>query len=65
MDSEVTMPPNIAEEYMSCSKINIDNYIRTNEYRKAFRLLILCLERLNGEEKAQVIDYYSNNFPSR
>ncbi len=49
------------EKYISCSKVNIDNYIRKNEYRKAFGLLILFLERLDGEEKTQVIDYYSKN----
>ena len=64
-----------AEKYISRSIVNIDNYIRKNEYRKAFGLLILFLERLDGEEKAQVIDYYSKNmqqlggfyntFPSR
>jgi hypothetical protein len=63
------------EKYISDSKVNIDNYIRKNEYRKAFGLLILFLERLDGEEKTHVIDYYSNNmqqfgvfnntFPSR
>ena len=63
------------EKYISSSKVNIDNYIRKNEYRKAFGLLILFLERLDGEEKTQVIDYYSKNmqqlcvfnntFPSR
>jgi hypothetical protein len=63
------------EKYISGSKRNIDNYMRKNEYRKAFGLLILFLERLDGEEKAQVIDYYSKNmeqlgifentFPSR
>ena len=63
------------EKYISGSKVNIDNYIRKNEYRKAFGLLILFLERLDGEEKMQVIDYYSKNmqqlgvfnntFPSR
>jgi hypothetical protein len=63
------------EKYISGSKVNIDNFIRKNEYRKAFGLLILFLERLDGEEKAQVIDYYSKNmqqlgifnntFPSR
>ena len=47
------------EKYISDSKVNIDNYIRKNEYRKAFGLLILFLERLDGEEKAKVIDYYS------
>ena len=63
------------ENYITGSKLNIDNYIRKNEYRKAFGLLILFLERLDDEEKAQVIDYYSKNmeqlgmfkntFPSR
>jgi len=63
------------KKYISGSKLNIDNYIRKNEYKKAFGLLILFLERLNGEEKAEVIDYYSKNmidlgilqntFPSR
>jgi len=49
------------EKYISGLKVNIDNYIRKNEYRKAFGLLILFLERLDGEEKTQVIDYYSKN----
>jgi hypothetical protein len=63
------------EKYITDSKVNIDNYIHKNEYRKAFGLLILFLERLDGEEKTQVIDYYSKNmqqlgvfnntFPSR
>jgi hypothetical protein len=63
------------EKYISDTKVNIDNYIRKNEYRKAFGLLILFLERLDDEEKTQVIDYYSKNiqqlgvfnntFPSR
>jgi hypothetical protein len=63
------------EKYISGSKININNFILKNEYRKAFGLLIVFLERLDGEEKAKVIDYYSKNmqqlgvfnytFPSR
>jgi hypothetical protein len=49
------------EKYISGSKLNIDNYIAKREFRKAFGLLILFLERLDGEEKAQVVDYYSKN----
>ena len=49
------------EKYITDSKVNINNYIRQNEYRKAFWLLILFLERLDSEEKVQVIDYYSKN----
>ena len=62
-------------KYISGSKLNIDNFIRKQEYRKALGLLILFLERLDGKEKAEVIDYYSKNmetlgllnytFPSR
>jgi hypothetical protein len=49
------------EKYISGSKVNIDNYIRKNEYRKALGLFILVLERLDGEEKEQMVDYYSKN----
>ena len=47
--------------YISCSKMNIDNFIHQKEYRKAFGLLILFLERLNSTEKTEVIQYYSKN----
>ena len=63
------------EKYISGSKVNINNYIHKNEYRKAFGLLILFLERLDSKEKEEIIDYYSKNmeqlgifnntFPSR
>ena len=72
------MEKNIDSEediYISGSKLNIDNFMRKNEYRKAFGLLILFLERLNDTEIKAVIDYYSKNmqnlgvfnniFPSR
>lgn len=49
------------EKYISCSKVNINNYIRKNEYNKAFWLLILFLERLDDKEKVEVVDYYSNH----
>jgi hypothetical protein len=49
------------EKYISASKLNINNFIRKKEYRKAFGLLILFLERLDGKEKAEVVDYYSKN----
>ena len=63
------------EIYITDSKLNIDNFIRKGEYRKAFGLLILFLERLDDKEKADIVDYYSKNmqelgvfnntFPSR
>ena len=46
--------------YISGSKQNIDSFINKNEYRKAFGLLILVLERLDdGAQKNEFIDYYS------
>ena len=61
--------------YIAGSKKNIDSYINKNEYRKAFGLLILVLERLDVKQKNELIDYYSknlenmgvfkNDFPSR
>ena len=61
--------------YISGSKLDIDNHIRKNEYKKAFGRLILFLERLDNEERKEVIDYYNENmfklglftnaFPSR
>ena len=48
--------------YISGSKQNIDSFINKNEYRKAFGLLILVLERLDdGAQKNEFIDYYSKN----
>ena len=47
--------------YIIGSKKNIDNFIQKNEYRTAFGLLILVLERLDGNEKNEFIDYYSKN----
>ena len=48
--------------YISGSKQNIDSFINKNDYRKAFGLLILVLERLDdGAQKNEFIDYYSKN----
>jgi hypothetical protein len=75
METNKEEDPLEVAKYISGSKLNIDNFIRKQEYRKAFGLLILFLERLDGKEKAEVIDYYSKNmeklgvfnytFPSR
>ena len=42
---------------------DIDSFINKNEYRKAFGLLIAVLERLDdGNQKNEVIDYYSKKY---
>ena len=61
--------------YILGSRKNIDGFINKNEYRLAFGLLILVLERLDDNQKKEFIDYYSKNmedmgifkniFPSR
>ena len=50
--------------YILGAKKNINNYINKNEYRKAFGLLILVLERLDDNQKNDFIDYYSKNMMS-
>ncbi len=56
----VKMPEDLGQ-YISNSIRNIDNFINKNEYSKAFGMLILFLERLDGKEKAYVVEYYSKN----
>ena len=48
-----------AEIYIAKSKENIDRSISIKDYRKAFGLLILVLERLDDKEKKEFIEYYS------
>ncbi len=50
-----------AEKYILGSKQNIDSFMMKNEYRKAFGLLIMVLERLDDKQKNELIDYYSKN----
>jgi hypothetical protein len=45
--------------YISSSIQNINKLISRNDYRKAFGLLILFLERLEEQDKKDVIQYYS------
>jgi hypothetical protein len=48
-------------KYILESKKNIDIYIIRNDFKKAFGLLILVLERINDDEKKELIDYYNKN----
>jgi hypothetical protein len=54
---ENSIPENL--KYIICSKKNINNFLLQKQYRKAFGLLILVLERLDDNEKKEFIDYYS------
>jgi hypothetical protein len=50
------------EKYISGSKKSINNFIHKHDYKRAFWLLILVLERLNDNQKKEFIDHYSKNF---
>lgn len=54
-----TDPENNYKIYISSSITNINRFISRKEYRKAFGLLILFLERLEEADKKDVIQYYS------
>jgi hypothetical protein len=49
------------KEYFVGSKQHIDEFIYNYDYKKAFWLLILVLERVNDNEKTELIEYYSKN----
>ena len=47
------------EIYIQMSKMSIDTFICENNYKKAFLLLIMVIERLDNDEKIEFIGYYS------
>jgi len=47
--------------YSQMSKTNIDELLYNKDYRKAFSLLIMVLERLDNNEKVELIDYYTKH----
>jgi hypothetical protein len=49
------------EEYIFLSKQNINELIKKNDYKNAFCLLILVLERIDNADKIEFINYYSKN----
>jgi hypothetical protein len=49
--------------YISKSKENIDSHIAANNFRSAFGLLLVVLDRLDdGKQKNDFITYYLNDF---
>lgn len=49
------------EQYILLSKQNIDSFLEKNNYKGAFGLLIVFLEKLEERDKKEVISYYSKN----
>jgi hypothetical protein len=53
------------EEYIATSRMNLDRLLNKKEYKRAFALLILVLERLDdGKQKNDFINYYSKHMKS-
>lgn len=48
-------------EYLVCSKQRINEFIYNSNYKRAFGMLILVLDRLNHTQKIELIDYYKSN----
>ena len=61
---EITNTTEGDERYISASKINIDSYIKDNNYRSAFGLLLAVLDRLDDgkQKKNEFIAHYLNKF---
>lgn len=49
------------EEYISDTKKYIDDFICKNDYRKAFLLLVVFMDKLDDIEKKEVIEYYNDH----
>ena len=47
------------ELYIQLSKKNINDAIYNADYKKAFMLLIMVLDRLDADEKVEFIEYYN------
>jgi hypothetical protein len=60
MSSElVNTPEENNKKYIQLSKTNIDNAIHKNNYKNAFFLFIMVLERLDNNDKVEFVNYYS------
>lgn len=49
------------EIYFEKSKENIDNYLKQGKCSSAFGLLVSVLNRLDNEERDELIKYYEKN----
>ena len=46
------------EKMKEIAILNIDDFINKNNYKDAFLLLVLSLEKLNEKEKQEFTEYY-------
>ncbi len=64
MENEETDKETNRKNYLKDSIENINEYIDKREFRQAFALFIMVMERLNETERTEFIDYYSKNMVS-
>jgi hypothetical protein len=59
METELKTQEENNKLYIQLSKKSIDDCIYKNDYKQAFWILIMVLERLNNHDKVEFIDYYN------
>jgi hypothetical protein len=47
--------------YIKLSKEVIDTYLDKRDYRQALGRLLMTLDKLDGDDKQEMINYYINN----
>jgi hypothetical protein len=47
--------------YIKLSKEVIDGYLDKRDYRQALGRLLMTLDKLDGDDKEEMINYYINN----
>ena len=47
--------------YINLSKEVIDTYLDKRDYRQALGRLLMTLDKLDGDDKQEMINYYINN----
>jgi hypothetical protein len=47
--------------YIKLSKEVIDGYLDKRDYRQALGRLLMTLDKLDGDDKQEMINYYINN----
>ena len=52
---------NDIKTYIKLSKEVIDTYLDKRDYRKALGRLLLTLDKLDGDDKEEMVNYYINN----
>jgi len=59
MDTHHYMEERGRNNYIAITIKNIDTHIKQQDYKKAFTLFLLSMEKLDQKERQELIDYYT------